>query len=425
MKKISKKRLIVAGIVVIAASLAGWKLISRRQNSQARYQTAAVEKGTIVSTVSASGQVVAANIVNLATESSGMVKAVYVQDGDTVKVGQKIAEIELDQASRQQNAANWSSYLSAKNSVDSASSTAYTLRSAKDTAWKKFYDLAVGAAYQNSDGTPRDDIRNSSAEFQSAQADWLYSEAKYKNQQAVITQTKAALNSAWLSYRQSSPIITAPMSGKIENITIVPGMMIGGEDMASQTIAVIRNEGNPLASFNFPEIDIAKVKMGQKATVTLDAIAGKTFTGKVVAVDKIGQVVSNVTNYPAIVQLDTSSEDLLPNMSATANVIIETKDNVLFVPSPAIQTVNNQPAARVMQRGQVRQIPVEVGVSGDRGIEIISGLSEADEVIIGVTGANDQQEGTLPFGSFGGSGFGGGALKPGGFGGSSRMQQQH
>lgn len=421
MKKISKKWLIAAGIIVIAASFAGWKLISisRRQNSQTRYQTAAVEKGTIVSTVSASGQVLAANIINLTTESSGMVKAVYVQDGDTVKVGQKIAEIEPDQAGRQQNAADWSSYLSAKNSVDSASSTAYTLRSAKDTAWKKFYDLAIGATYQNADGTPRDDIRNSSADFQSAQADWLAAEAKYKNQQAVITQTKAALNSAWLSYQQSSPIITAPMSGKVENITIVPGIMIGGQDMASQTIAVIRNEGNPLASFNFPEIDIAKVKIGQKVTVTLDAIAGKTFTGKVVSVDKIGRVVSNVTNYPAIVQLDTGSEDLLPNMSTTTNVIIETKDNVLFVPSPAIQIVDGQATVRMLKKGQIQQVFIETGISGDNGTEITSGLSEADEIIIGAAVTNSQQGGASPFG---GGGFGGGALSPGGFGGSSRMQ---
>lgn len=422
------RKLVFVVIILTILGFWGWRTFISPRTQQPQYQTAQVEKGTIVSSVSASGQILSSNVMNITIGASGIVKQVFVSDGDRVIKGSKIAEIELDSAGQQNAASNWSSYLTAKNSVDSAKATVYTLRSTKDTAWKKFYDLAISSAYQNGDGTPRDDIRNASADFQSLQADWLAAESKYKNQAAVISQAQAALNSSWLAYQQASPIITAPTSGTVETITIASGMTIGGQGTtstngqttSSQTIAVIRNEGNPIVSFSFSEIDVTKVKIGQKATVTLDAITGKTFTGKVVAIDKIGTIVSNVTNYPAIVQLDTSSQDLLPNMSATASVIIETKDNVLFVPSVALQTVNNQTTVRVVRRGQIESVPVEVGISGDQGTEIISGLSEGDEVIVGALSTSSQQGGTSPFGGFGGGGFGGGALRPGGFGGGGR-----
>ncbi|MEW5857640.1 MAG: efflux RND transporter periplasmic adaptor subunit [Cyanobacteriota bacterium] len=120
-------------IVLIVTILGiGWftylRAVSGRRLPQ--FQTARVERGTIISTVSASGSVLTANIVNITTQASGVVKAVYVKDGDKVIAGGKIAEIALDKEGQQKNASNWSSYLSAKTSVDSANVSLYTLQSA-------------------------------------------------------------------------------------------------------------------------------------------------------------------------------------------------------------------------------------------------------------------------------------------------------
>lgn len=422
------RKLVFAAVILLILGFWGWRTFISPRTQQPQYQTAKAERGTIVSSVSASGQVLIANVINITSNATGVVKQVFIADGDKVAKGDKIAEIEADSAGQQRNASAWSSYLSAKNTLESTKATQYSLQSDMFSKWKTFKELAESSSYD----TPEE---RTLPQFHIAEKDWLAVESKYKNQEAVITQAQAALNNAWLSYQQSSPVVTAPMSGNVENITIAPGLTIGGQNMAStngessssQTIAVIRNDppAGGLASFSFSEIDVIKIKIRQKATVTVDALSGKTFTGKVVAVDKIGQVVSNVTNYPVLIQLDTSSEDLLPNMSATANVIVETKDNILFVPSQAIQTVDGQATVRVLKKGQIQQVSIETGISGDQGIEIISGLSEGDEVIVGTTGTNGQQGGTSPFGGFGGGGFGGGALRPGGFGGGSRMQQQH
>lgn len=417
----NRKRLAIFVVPLVIAGLIGLRLLGSR-TQQPQYQTEKVERGTIVATVTASGQILTSNLIEVKTQASGQVSKVYVGDGDSVSNNQKIVEITLDRQAQQKNASAWSSYLSAKNSVDLANATAYSLRSTKDTTWKKFYDLAVGSAYQNSDGIPRDDQRNSSSEFQSLQADWLAAEAKYKNQQAVIEQSQAALNSAWLSYQLSSAVITAPIAGTVGDLTISPGMVIAGTasdtGTTSQKIAVIRSEGAPVASFNISEVDVSKVKKGQVATITLDSFPGKTFTGKVIGVDRTGVVSQGVTNYPAIIQFDTDVLEILPNMAASVSIITDSKTSALIIPSSALQTQDGQSFVRTLSNGQPQQVFVETGLTSDNQVEVTSGLSEGDEVITGtVIRQGAGQQGISPFGV---SPFGGGALRPGGFGGGSR-----
>lgn len=401
------KRSLPAKIVLIVISLViGWlaflRLTAVRQQPQ--YQTTRVEKGTIISTVSASGNVLTTNLVDVTTQASGVVRAVYVKDGDKVVAGQKIAEITLDKESQQKNASAWASYLSAKNSVDSANVSLYTLQSKMFAAYQKFINDAIARGLATDDPT-----------YIQQNADWLAAEANYKNQQAVIDQAKASLNSAWLSYQSTSPIITAPIAGVVSNVKIVPGIVLTSNQTttSSQRIAVIQNEETkPIISVNITEIDVPKVKIGQKVTVTLDSLPDKTFTGKVVTVDRIGTTSNNVTNYPSLIQLDTTSSEILPNMAANANIILETKSDVLLIPSTAIQTQAGQSYVRVLRNGQEQQIPVEVGLSGDTQTEITSGLSEGDEVIIGTVTTQTQQRTRSSI--FGGGGFGGGTFRPGG-----------
>jgi len=396
-KKLKKSQKI-AVVVVFAGVLLflSWRILGKK-SQQPQYQTAKVEKGTIVWTVSASGSVVSANIFEVTTQATGMVKKVYVADGEKVKAGQKIMEIELDLVGKQKNASAWSTYLSAKNNLESAKATLWSLNSAMWQANQKFINDAVERELPENDPT-----------YIQENSDWLAAEAKYKNQQAVVSQAEAAVNNAWLSYQLTSPIITAPVSGIISGLNFVPGMVIGSSSTGtSQRVAVIRTEGTPIASFNLSELDVPVVKPGQKATIKLDSLPEKTFTGKVMSVDRLGTTSSGVTNYPVIVQFDTESDEVLPNMAALVNIIIETKDNVLLVPSSAIQKQNGQNIVTVLENGKERQKQVEVGISSDTQTEIISGLSEGEVVISGrLTGAKIQTGGS-PFGGMPGMGSAG------------------
>jgi len=154
------------------------------------------------------------------------------------------------------------------------------------------------------------------------------------------------------------------------------------------------------------------VHVGQKATVTLDAFADKTFVGTVTSVDTIGTTSSGVVTYNVYISLVEPPATIQPGM--TASVIIQTnrKEDVLQVPTSAIQTTNGTPTVRVLKNGQVTAVPVETGITSDSTTEITSGLSEGDTVVTSIvsqTSATGGSTGSSPFSGLGGGrGFGGG-----------------
>lgn len=384
----------IAVILVIVLGFLSWRFLGKKKQS-IQYQSTTVERGTIISTVSASGQILTSNIVNVTSNASGLVKKIYVKDGDRVTVGQNILELILDTDSKQRSASAYSSYLSAKNSLDSANVTLWTLDSAMWAANRTFVNDALARGLLNYDPTYIQENDN-----------WLAAEAKYINQKAVIEQAQRAVSNSWLAYQQVSPIVTSPMSGIITNITYTEGMTLGGTTDTSQRIAVIHSEGNSVATFNVSEIDVSKVKVGQKATIKLDSLTEKTFTGKIMTVDRVGSIISGVTNYPVVIKFDTDAVEVLPNMSATASIILEAKDNVLLVPSTAIQKQQDQSMVRILKGKQEQTAVVEVGLASDTQTEIVSGVNEGDLVITGtVSSITTQQGGASPFGGGAGGMF--------------------
>ncbi len=407
-------------VIIIGLGFFSWKTIFFKKNKKATYQTSKVEKGTIISSVSASGTVLSVNIMSANTKATGIVKTVYVKDGDVVQKGDKILDIDLDFQGQQKYQAALASYQSAKNNLDSANITLYTLQSDMFTKWDSFYNLATNSTYENSDGSPNYTNR-ALAEFHISEDNWLAAEAKYKQQQAVISQAQTALSSSYLEYTQSVPTVTAPTNGTITSLMYASGMTVGsldtGDSSSNVKVATIKTEGNPIVKVNLSEIDVTKVKLGQKATITLDSIEDKTFTGKVIGVDRIGETSSNVTQYPAIILLDISSEEILPNMTITADIVINSKNNVLLVPSEAVQTINGKNYVNVMVNGKPQITQVVVGLNSDSQIEISSGLKEGQEVILSTatssSSSNNSSSGSgSGFGSMGIGGMSGGGRPP-------------
>jgi RND family efflux transporter MFP subunit len=389
-----RKKIGLGIFLLVIIGLIGWRTLGKKE-TQPQTQTAKVEKGTIVASVSASGQVLTANITHVTTQGSGLVKKVWVTNGDSVYAGQTIAEIELDSTGKQNQAQTYASYLSAKSALASAEATYYTLQSDLFAKNQSFMNGAVARELAEDDPI-----------YIQQKADWLASEIKFKNYQTDLAKTKASLNSAWLSYQQTQAIITAPSSGTINSLTIAEGMNLSdsGETSTNQRVASIFSSGTPLASFNLSEIDVSQVKPGQKATITIDSLTDKTFTGKVASVDKVGSVTSGVVNYPVLIKFDTSSDEILPNMAGSVSIIIATKSDVLLVPSSAVQTQEGQSTVKVLRNGQQESVSVEIGLSSDTQTEIVFGLNEGDEVVTGtVSSGRTTQGGESPFGGFGGA----------------------
>lgn len=377
-------------VMVIGLGYLGVTRITASKSETPSYQTSTVEKGNLIVTVSGSGSVSTANNVSVTTSASGVVKKILVKNGDEVKSGQKLVEIELDQSGRQKYDAALASYQSAKNSLASAESNLYSLQSKLFAANQTFINDAVARELVTDDPT-----------YIQENADWLAAEASYKTQSNVIAQARIAANSSWLSFQEASNVIYAPISGKITGLALVEGAVISGD--SSEKIANVETVAKPTITINLTEIDVAKVSLEDKATVTLDAYSDKTFTGRVISIDTAGSVSSGVSSYPAVIELDTLADGVYPNMSATANIITDRKQNVILVPTIAVETQNNQNVVKVMKNGKVSTVVVETGLASDSQIEIVSGVNEGDEVVVGSTTSSSQtsQSGQSPFSSFG------------------------
>ena len=365
-----KKRWIVGIIVILLAIFGIWKAVSSSSN-KITYQTETIEKGTLVSTVSASGKVVTSNILEIKTTATGVVKKVYVKDGQIVYKGQKIAEIALDSSGMLANA-------KAKASLDSTNNN---YRSSQ---------ASLAKTYEEIDGHDTDETLT----------------MKETRTKAEVANDNAWSNlvSAQLTYNLSSPIVVSPYSGVISNLNIVEGVNISVE----KRIATVSTKGNPVVELSLSEVDVNKVKVGQKATVNFDSLSDKSFTGIVVTVDKVGLITSNVTNYTAYIKLDSSSEELLSNMSGTANIILDSVTDVLIIPNSAIQTNNNINYAKILKDGKQELVEITLGLSTDNGVEVKSGLKMGETVI---TGTNTTKQSTTTttksvFSSVGGGGMG-------------------
>lgn len=408
-----------AAIIIVILAI-GWFTVPKLFSGAAKttYTTDTATKGTLIVTVTSSGNISSANSASVSTQTSGVVSKIYVKNGDTVKSGDAIADVDLDMYGQQKADQALASYQSSKNSLSSAQAQMFALQSTMFTNWQKYTDIAENSTYQNPDGSANTSNRTLTP-FTTVQDNWLAAEAQYANQQNVVAAAQTSVASAWANYQQASPTIYAPISGTISGLSLQVGSVLTAQTSStgtstSQRIANIKTAATPVAVVNLNEVDVPKVKVGDKATLTMNAFPTQTFTGKIVSIDTTGSASSGVTTYPAYITFDSAIDGIYPNMAVDASIITTVKDNVILVPSAAVQTSTTTGATtiRVIKNGQVSTVTVTVGDSNDTQTEIDSGMSEGDTVVTGstTTGTSTSTTATSIFSSLGGgrAGFGGG-----------------
>jgi RND family efflux transporter MFP subunit len=403
-------------VVLLVVGTLGFRLFGQKSASP-EYQTAQAENGTLITSVSASGLVNAGNSIDITSQATGVVNSVYVEAGDEVTQGQKIADLELDQNSQQKLAASWASYLSAANTLQSDQNN---IRAEQASLEKTLDDIHL---FQYGNGGFANVGSASETETQKMQR--TSAEVALSNAQNSANTAQAQVTSAWLSYQLVSPTVTAPISGTITNLTLTEGLVVSGgtssssnsssdsSNTSSQKLGTITiNQSNIQAVVNLSEVDIPTIQVGQKATLTLDAFANRTFTGKVATIDTNGVTSSGVTTYPVIINIDPTADRIYPNMAVNASIITKVKDNALLIPNSAVQSQNGQTTVRVLTNGQLSSVDITVGDSNDTSTEITSGLIAGQTVVTGAsaTASRTGASATSPFGAFGGGGrgFGGG-----------------
>jgi RND family efflux transporter MFP subunit len=390
-KRLSFKKKIVVVIVLGVILIFGWNKIFGGRADQ--YVTGEVTRATITQSVSEIGNVEAGASVDITSPSTGVVEEVLVDNGDEVDVGDLLFKV-VSSATEQEKSAAYSNYLTAVSSLNTAGSTANSLKSTMLSKWKIFYDLATNSTYENDDNTPKTENRVL-VEFNTAKEDWLAAEAKYKDQQTAIFQAHADVSSKLLLYEATQNAeVKATSKGRVANLAVAQG----SDTVASDTVLVIVTESkNPYVRLPINEIDVTKIEEGQKAEIEVDAIDDKIFKGIVDRVDSVGTNTQGVITYNVYVKLIDTSPLIRSEMTANVDIQTKTVDDALSVPNGAVKPYQGGRAVQMLEGNEAKYIPVRIGIRGDERTEIIEGLSEGQEIIIGATNELIRRSGGFGF----------------------------
>ncbi|MCX6736296.1 MAG: efflux RND transporter periplasmic adaptor subunit [Candidatus Parcubacteria bacterium] len=217
-----------------------------------------------------------------------------------------------------------------------------------------------------------------------------------RNAKINITQKENALSDARTTL--SNYYLRAPFDGVIAKINAEKG-----DSVSNGTSIVTLVTKQQIATLSMNEVDVAKIKTGQKATLTFDAVEDLTITGEVTEVDTIGTVTQGVATYNVKITFDTQDERIKPGMTVSATIIIDVKTDALMVANSAIKTNTNGTSSYVetfatplagatnTQGVPSTTLPIQktvtIGISNDTDTEILSGIKEGDLVVIRTTTA--------------------------------------
>jgi len=384
-KQLSRKKKILLGIVILIVFFIILKII---RGNHSNYSFDTVARSTVTEVVTETGNVAVSGEYDIPSPATGFLSEVDVKNGDTVVLGQKLFTV-TSTATPQQKESAWAAYAAAKSSLDAANASLFSLQSVMYSNWKIYTDIAENSTYQNPDNSPNTGNRVLTP-FTTVQDNWLAAEANYKNQQSVIASAQAAATTAYLAYQATqNAIVTAPVAGTVHNLAGVVGTLVNALPSVGATApmpVVIISTGQALtvkAAVN--EVDINKIKVGDTATISFDAILDKIFTGKIIQSDEYGTNVAGVINYNIFASVDDGTDLIKPGMTANLSIDTAKHVNVLTVVNAAIRPYQGVKAIETLKNGKPTYVKVTTGIKGADRTELITGATVGEKVILGTT----------------------------------------
>ena len=417
----NKKILIGVGIVVLLGAVVVANVKFKKANG-AEVNVEAVQKRRLEAIVSASGKIQPRTLVNISADTMGRVTGLAVNEGDRVKRGQFLLEIDpRNLRTRVQ---------SGEASLSAARSQAEQLRLALDSArvnlkaaqdnHRRQQELWKGGL------TTREQLERTENELKVRESELRVQEQNVRTQQLRMQQESATLESA--RYDLSKVRIESPINGIVTRRNIEEGetAVTGTMNNPGTVLLTIADMSIIEAEVEVDETDIPNVQLGQSAKVTVDAMPNKTFTAKVTEIGNspiqvTGQAASQATNFKVVLTIDGEIPDVRPGFTCTAEITTATRDNVLSVPIQAMTIremvvdasgnivreplKTDAPRPRrgttpntdlkpgesrkelegvfVVRDNRAEFVAVTTGVAGEKYFEVLSGVKEKDQVITG------------------------------------------
>ncbi len=222
--------------------------------------------------------------------------------------------------------------------------------------------------------------RNNYASYQTLvdKAQAALQDAKNPPREVDVASYRAAVAQAVAA--RDKAIIRAPIDGIITKINYKVGESVAGTDEVIRLLSPHYE-----IQVDVSETDIAKIKLGQAVSMTLDAFGEDVkFSGKVFNIDPGSTNVQDVVYYKVKISLDDSDKPVKPGMTANVRILTDKRDNTLFIPSRAVISVADQKQVKILQNNQAVTTTIKTGMKGDDGkVEVTEGLSAGQEIILG------------------------------------------
>ena len=437
-KKKKNNRLIFILLALIALLIAGavWK--SRQKPKGEKVEVEKVKKRTIKETVAASGKVFPEIEVNISPDVSGEVVDLYVEEGDSVRIGQLLAKIDPEaiqsQVERQAASVNNTQAQVARAKADIERNKALLTQSQAQKEQIQAQLTNTRSIHERNDELYKEGIisiqefdqslsnlqnleaslKSAGANYQSAKANLNAAEQSAKAAEFTVKSSQASLKELRTNLKRTS--VFSPMTGVVSMLSVEKGeRVVGAGMMAGTEMMRVANMNSMEVQVDVSENDIPRVTLDDDVEVEVDAYIDRKFKGKVTeiansATSATGAATSlnsdQVTNFVVKIRVDLDSyQDLTtasnrfplrPGMSASVEIFTNKKEGVLSIPIQAVTVRESEEEneegdkdnlevvfATVASADTVKMVEVKTGIQDDTYIELIEGLAEGDEIVVG------------------------------------------
>jgi HlyD family secretion protein len=435
----AKTIVIIALIVIVVAGIVTFSVL-RAQSGYVKVVTGRVQRGSIVATVSGTGEIKPKTYVNVGATAFGRITNLYVHEGDQVKKGQLLATIENVQA-RAGVDAQQATISSAKTDVASFAAAENTAQAAVEHAKadleQKKLDYDRAKELFNDQLISKQDYDSKKAAYDTDvatlaqnQAAVIQSRAQTASAQGKVQEANATLRTTYDTLNKTTSV--APFNGIVTNLPVRQGetVVVGIQNAEGSTLMTLADMSVITAEVKVDETDIVDLRMNQSADVTVDALPGRIFKGHVTQIGdqailrSTGIATSQSTtgtqeakDFKVVVTLDDPSSELRPGLSATAKITTAQQSDVISIPIQALtmrkpgdlvrdakgnapkvdasappptqSTTPDVPEQGVFVLGEdhgklrVKFVPVKTGITGATDIEVTSGVKQGDEIVTG------------------------------------------
>ncbi len=404
-KKKGRAKLIWLGVIACVVLLLLLKVFAGGRGDLPRFKTVKAEKGDFTVKISATGTLEPTNQVDVGSELSGTIKAVYVDYNSRVTKGQVLAELDTEKLQSQ-----LTQYQAALKAADASILQAQATERetlAKLNRLKNLYDITEGKSPSKTD-------------IEAAQA--AYDRAVANTASAFAQSAQANANVKTVQTDLSKSKILSPVNGIVLVRSIEPGQTVAASYQAPVLFTLAEDLREMELNVNVDEADIGQVREGMRAEFTVDAYPDKIFKGNIIQARYGSQTVDNVVTYESVITVDNKNLLLRPGMTATADIIVKEQKDAVMIPNeafryapPAVSESKTSFVSRLMPRPPTRQkkaplpkaegmqtvykrvngmpepVQVKTGESNGSSRELIEGdIKAGDDLIVGTLSAKEK-----------------------------------